>query len=227
MIYTRNLVKGYRSHDVQTSALINVNIDIDEGEFVAVSGPSGSGKSTLFNIIGLLEQPDYGEVFFMNREVGFLSDSQRMKLRRGNIGYLFRQFNLVDELTVFENIELPLLYMNFSRSKRRQMLEKILYDFKLEHMQKNFPGQLSGVQQQITALARATVFNPVLLLADEPTGSLNSSGGNEIMELLSEVNEAGTTVVIFTNSRSDAQKAQRIIQLFDGHVVTDMAQKDN
>lgn len=227
MIHTRNLVKGYRSQEVQTPILINVNIDIGDGEYVAIAGPSGSGKSTLFDIMGLLEQPDEGEVFFRGREVSSLSDKHRKNLRRGHIGYVFRQFHLVDELTVVENIELPLLYMDVSRRQRKQMVEKVLYGFKLEHIRKSFPRQLTGLQQQITALARATVFNPSLLLADEPTGNLNSSGGNEILELLSTINESGTTVVVFTNSMSDAQKTQRIIQLFDGHVVTDMAQKGN
>jgi putative ABC transport system ATP-binding protein len=227
MIHTRNLVKSYRSQEVQTPVLINVNIDIGDGEYVAIAGPSGSGKSSLFNIMGLLEQPDEGEIFFMGREVSSLNDRQRMNLRRGNIGYVFREFNLVDELSVVQNIELPLLYMDLSRKQRKKMLEKSLYDFKLEHIRKNFPGQLTGLQQQITALARATVFNPSLLLADEPTGNLNSTSGNEIFELLSGINESGTTVVVFTNSISDAQKTQRIIQLFDGHVVTDLAQKVN
>lgn len=227
MIHTRNLVKGYRSQEVQTPVLINVNIDIGDGEYVSIFGPSGSGKSTLFDIMGLLEQPDEGELFFMGREVSTLSDKHRMNLRRGHIGYVFRQFNLVDELTVVENIELPLLYMDISRKQRKEMVEKTLYGFKLEHIRKSFPRQLTGLQQQVTALARATVYNPPLLLADEPTGNLNSTGGNEILELLSEVNESGTTVVVFTNSASDAQKTQRIIQLFDGHVVTDMAQKGN
>ena len=227
MVNTRDLVKGYGSQEVHTPVLINVNIDIADGEYVAIAGPSGSGKSTLFNIMGLLEQPDEGEVLFMGHEVSTLSYKQRMNLRRGHIGYLFRQFNLVDELTVVENVELPLLYMDVSRKQRKEMVEKTLYRFKLQHIRKSFPRQLTGLQQQITALARATVFNPTLLLADEPTGNLNSTSGNEILELLSGVNESGTTVIVFTNSVSDAQKTQRIIQLFDGHVVTDMAQKGN
>jgi putative ABC transport system ATP-binding protein len=227
MIHTRNLVKGYRNHEVETPVLINVNIDIGDGEYVAVAGPSGSGKSTLFNILGLLEQPDQGELFFMGREVSVLSDRYRIKLRRGHIGYVFRQFNLVDELTVAENIELPLLYLSLSRKQRKEMVNESLFRFKLDHIRKSFPRQLTGLQQQVTALARAAVFNPSLLLADEPTGNLNSTGGNEILELLSTINEAGTTVVVFTNSMQDAQKTQRIIQLFDGHVVTDMGQKGN
>lgn len=224
MIHTRNLVKSYRNKLVETPALINVNIDIGDGEFVAVAGHSGSGKTALFNIMGLMELPDAGEVYFMGRELSSLSEKAREKLRRGNIGYVFRQFNLIDEMSVWENIELPLLYLKLSRKERRLMVEEALAQFQLGHIQKYYPQQLTGLQQQTVSLARASVFKPALLLADEPTGDINSSAGNVVMDFLSEINERGITVVVFTNLMQDAHKAQRIIQLHDGHVVTDAAQ---
>ncbi|ASB49665.1 ABC transporter ATP-binding protein [Alkalitalea saponilacus] len=226
MIYTRNLKKLYKSREVETMALINVNIDIDEGEFVAVAGPAGSGKSSLFNILGLLDTPDSGEVFFMGKECSRLSQNKRISLRRGNIGYMFKDFNLVDELSVYNNIELPLLYMPYSRKDRQKMVSEILYKFKLDHKRNNYPEELTRLQQQTVGLARATVYNPKLILADEPAGSLDSTGGGMIFELISSVNEAGTTVIFFTNSISEAQRASRIIRLFDGHIVTEAIQKE-
>lgn len=223
MIHTRDLVKGYHGQEVTTPVLINVNIDVGDGEFVAIAGPSGSGKSTLFNILGLLEAPDAGSIVFRGKEVAGLGEADRLALRRGHIAYVFRQFNLVDELSVAENVALPLLYLKMKRSERRERVEEALGRFGLGHISRRFPRQLSGLQQQMTALARATVFQPTLLLADEPTGNLNSAGGSAVMEALSAINEAGTTLVLFTNSMQEAQKARRIIQLFDGHVVTDHA----
>ncbi|WP_044117763.1 ABC transporter ATP-binding protein [Alkaliflexus imshenetskii] len=221
MIHTRNLIKVYRSHNVENVALINVNIDIGDNEFVSVTGPSGCGKSSLFNILGLMETPDSGEVFFMNREVSQLPDRQRLLLRRGLIGFVFKDFQLVDELTVFENIELPLIYLDYSKKERRKMVQDVLNRYKISHKYNVYPSHLTGLQKQITALARATVFKPKLLLADEPTGSLDSTAGGEIMELLSGINEDGITIVLFTNSMNIAQRAQRVIQLFDGHVVSE------
>jgi putative ABC transport system ATP-binding protein len=221
IVHTRNLVKVYRSYEVEITALINVNIDIGENEYVAVAGPSGSGKSSLFKILGLLEGPDSGEVYFMNSEVGSLSENERTGLRRGKVGYVFRDINLVDELNVFENIELPLIYMKLSRRERHNLVDEVLEKYRIGHKSNMYPNKLTGLQQQIVALARATVYNPTLLLADEPTGNLDSSAGGEIMELISRLNEEGTTVVFFTNSMPEAQRAHRIIQLFDGHVVTE------
>lgn len=224
MIHTRNLVKVYRNGFVETPALSNVNLDVGKGEFVAVFGPSGSGKTSLFNILGLLDNPTSGEVFFMGREVGSLPERQRTRIRRGNIGFVFQHFNLVDELTVQENIELPMIYHNLSLKERRHRLMEVMERFRLSHKRHEYPRQLTNLQQQTVALARSVVFNPGLLLADEPTGDLDSASGTEIMELLSMVNEHGIAVVLFTHSLREAQKAQRMVQVFDGHIVTQGSQ---
>lgn len=224
MIHTRNLVKVYRNGFVETPALSNVNLDVGKGEFVAVFGPSGSGKTSLFNILGLLDNPTSGEVFFMGREVGSLPERQRTRIRRGNIGFVFQHFNLVDELTVQENIELPMIYHNLSLKERRYRLMEALERFRLSHKRHEYPRQLTNLQQQTVALARSVVFNPGLLLADEPTGDLDSASGTEIMELLSMVNEHGIAVVLFTHALREAQKAQRMVQVFDGHIVTEGSQ---
>lgn len=219
MIHTRNLVKAYRNGFVEIPALSNVNLDIGKGEYVAVLGPSGSGKTSLFNILGLLESPTSGEVFFRGREVGSLPERQRTRIRRGNIGFLFQDFNLVEELTVEENIGLPMIYQNFSVKERKNRINEILERFRLGHKRRDFPRQLTNLQQQTVAIARSVVYGPELLLADEPTGDLDSASGAEVMDLLSMVNEQGLTLVLFTHSRQEAQKAQRIVHLFDGHVV--------
>lgn len=224
MIHTRNLVKVYRNGFVETPALSNVNLDVGRGEYVAVFGPSGSGKTSLFNILGLLDSPTTGEVFFMGREVGSLPERQRTRIRRGNIGFVFQHFNLVDELTVQENIELPMIYHNLSLKERRYRLMEAMEKFRLSHKRHEYPRQLTNLQQQTVALARSVVFNPGLLLADEPTGDLDSASGTEIMELLSMVNEHGVSVVLFTHSLREAQKAHRIVQVFDGHIVTEGSQ---
>lgn len=224
MIHTRNLVKVYRNGFVETPALSNVNLDVGKGEYVAVFGPSGSGKTSLFNILGLLDNPTSGEVFFMGREVGSLPERQRTRIRRGNIGFVFQHFNLIDELTVQENIELPMIYHNLSLKERRYRLMEAMERFRLSHKRHEYPRQLTNLQQQTVALARSVVFNPGLLLADEPTGDLDSASGTEIMELLSMVNEHGISVVLFTHSLREAQKAQRMVQLFDGHIVTEGSQ---
>lgn len=225
MIKTQDLVKVFRTEEVETTALNNVNLEVKQGEFVAIMGPSGCGKSTLLNIIGLLDNPTGGEFYFNDTEVSKFKEKQRTNLRKANIGFVFQSFNLIDELTVFENVELPLLYMNVPSSERRKKVEAVLERMKISHRKNHFPQQLSGGQQQRVAIARAVVANPKLILADEPTGNLDSANGEEVMELLSELNREGTTVVMVTHSPTDAEKAHRIVQLFDGHIVTENVKK--
>ena len=225
MIQTKELVKIFRTDEVETTALNKVNLEVNSGEFVAIMGPSGCGKSTLLNIIGLLDNPSSGELFFDGNEVGKFKERQRTNLRKGNIGFVFQSFNLIDELTVYENVELPLLYMNVSSSERKKKVYEVLDRMKIAHRKKHFPQQLSGGQQQRVAIARAVVTRPKLILADEPTGNLDSANGEEVMALLTELNQAGTTIIIVTHSPSDAEKAHRIVQLFDGHIVTENIKK--
>jgi len=225
MIKTQDLVKVFRTEEVETTALNNVSLEVKPGEFVAIMGPSGCGKSTLLNIIGLLDNPSGGEFYFNGTEVSKFKEKQRTNLRKANIGFVFQSFNLIDELTVFENVELPLLYMNVPSSERRKKVEAVLERMKISHRKNHFPQQLSGGQQQRVAIARAVVANPKLILADEPTGNLDSANGEEVMELLSELNREGTTVVMVTHSPTDAEKAHRIVQLFDGHIVTENVKK--
>lgn len=225
MIKTKDLVKVFRTDEVETTALNKVNLDVTSGEFVAVMGPSGCGKSTLLNILGLLDNPTSGELMFGGEEVSRYRERQRTNLRKGNIGFVFQSFNLIDELTVFENVELPLLYMNVSASERKEKVNKVLERMKIAHRRKHFPQQLSGGQQQRVAIARAVVIKPKLILADEPTGNLDSANGEEVMNLLTELNNDGTTIVMVTHSPSDAEKAHRIVQLFDGHIVTENIKK--
>lgn len=221
MIKTVELTKVFRTDEVETTALNKVNMEISKGEFVAIMGPSGCGKSTLLNIIGLLDNPSSGQLYFLDREVSGFSERNRTSLRKSNIGFVFQSFNLIDELNVFENVELPLLYQRVSGSERRRRVEEVLDRMKISHRKKHFPQQLSGGQQQRVAIARAVVSRPHLILADEPTGNLDSANGEEVMNLLSELNQEGTTVVMVTHSPTDADKAHRIIQLFDGHIVTE------
>ena len=221
MITTKNLMKIYRTEDVETTALDSVNIAINEGEFVSIMGPSGCGKSTLLNIIGLLDNPSKGELWINGTEVAKFSEKNRTSLRKGNIGFVFQSFNLIDELTVYENVELPLLYLKVSASERRKKVEDVLERMKITHRKKHFPQQLSGGQQQRVAIARAVVTKPKLILADEPTGNLDSANGEEVMNLLSELNNDGTTIVMVTHSPTDAERAHRIVHLFDGQVVTE------
>lgn len=221
MIKTVNLTKVYRTEEVETTALDQVNIDIKEGEFVAIMGPSGCGKSTLLNILGLLDNPSGGEFHFGEKEVSGFSERQRADLRKSNIGFVFQSFNLIDELTVFENIELPLIYLKVPASERKERVSQAMERMQIRHREKHFPQQLSGGQQQRVAVARAVIANPRLILADEPTGNLDSTHGQEVMSLLSSLNEAGTTIVMVTHSPSDAEYAHRIIHLFDGQVVTE------
>lgn len=226
MINTKNLIKVFRTDEVETTALNNVNLEINKGEFVAIMGPSGCGKSTLLNIIGLLDNPSEGELHFNGFQVENYTERQRTNLRKENIGFVFQSFNLIDELTVFENVELPLLYMKVSGSERKRRVNEALERMNIAHRAKHFPQQLSGGQQQRVAIARAVISNPKLILADEPTGNLDSANGEEVMNLLTQLNEEGTTIVMVTHSPSDADRSHRIIQLFDGHVVTEnMRQK--
>lgn len=221
MIKTIELTKVFRTDEVETTALNKVNLDINGGEFVAVMGPSGCGKSTLLNILGLLDNPTSGELYFNGQEVGRFSERNRTNLRKGNMGFVFQSFNLIDELNVYENVELPLLYLRESASSRRKKVEEVLDRMKITHRKKHFPQQLSGGQQQRVAIARAVVTRPGLILADEPTGNLDSANGEEVMSLLTELNKDGTTIVMVTHSPSDAEYSHRIVQLFDGHVVTE------
>ncbi|MDR0697642.1 MAG: ABC transporter ATP-binding protein [Tannerella sp.] len=221
MIKTIDLQKVFRTIEVETWALNNVGLEIKEGEFVAIMGPSGCGKSTLLNILGLLDNPTGGQYFLNGTEVSGYNESQRTKLRKGVIGFVFQSFNLIDELTVFENIELPLLYMGVSSGERKKKVEQAMERMQITHREKHFPQQLSGGQQQRVAIARAVVANPKLILADEPTGNLDSRNGEEVMNLLTELNNDGTTIVMVTHSRHDAGYADRIINLFDGKLVSE------
>lgn len=221
MIKIEQLSKIFRTEEVETSALHQVDITIRKGDFVAVMGPSGCGKSTLLNIIGLLDNPTGGSYYFDGQEVGSLHERQRTKLRRGMVGFIFQSFNLIDELNVFENVELPLNYLNLEATERKNRVNEILERMKLGHRAKHFPQQLSGGQQQRVAIARAVVARPALVLADEPTGNLDSRNGIEVMHMLTELNRAGTTIIMVTHSRHDAGYAHRVINLFDGQIVTE------
>ncbi|MEA5128494.1 MAG: ABC transporter ATP-binding protein [Proteiniphilum sp.] len=219
MIKTENLQKIFRTEEVETWALSEVSIEINDGEFVAVMGPSGCGKTTLLNILGLLDNPTGGKYFLNGTDVSKFTENQRTSLRKGVIGFVFQSFNLIDELNVYENIELPLLYMRIPASERKQRVKEAMNRMAISHREKHFPQQLSGGQQQRVAIARAVVANPKLILADEPTGNLDSKNGAEVMNLLGDLNREGTTIVMVTHSQHDAGYAGRIINLFDGKVV--------
>jgi len=221
MIQTENLKKVYRAEEVETIALNGVGLNIESGEFVSVMGPSGCGKSTLLNILGLLDTPTDGSHTFNGTDVSDYSERQRAKMRKGNIGFVFQSFNLIDELTVYENVELPLLYLNTPSAERTERVEAALDRVQMTHRKGHFPQQLSGGQQQRVAVARAVVADPKLILADEPTGNLDSTNGTQVMNLLSELNEAGTTIVMVTHSPADAEYSGRTIHLFDGKVVSE------
>jgi putative ABC transport system ATP-binding protein len=225
MLKTNQLVKIFKTDEIETTALNKVNLEVQKGEFVAIMGPSGCGKSTLLNIVGLLDNPTSGELHFNDTEVSKFKEKQRTELRKANVGFVFQSFNLIDELTVYENVELPLLYLKESATERKKKVEAVLDRMKIAHRRKHFPQQLSGGQQQRVAIARAVVANPKLILADEPTGNLDSANGEEVMKLLSELNKEGTTIVMVTHSPSDAEYAHRIVQLFDGHIVTENIKK--
>jgi len=219
MIKITDLQKFYRTEEVETVALNNLSIEVQKGEFVAVMGPSGCGKSTLLNIIGLLDDLDEGSYKFNDIEVAHFNERKRSDLRKHNIGFVFQSFNLIDELTVFENVELPLIYTKVPAAERKKRVEEVLEKVQIMHRRNHFPQQLSGGQQQRVAVARAVVNNPKLILADEPTGNLDSNNGNEVMQLLTELNEQGTTIVMVTHSEHDARYSDRIIRMLDGQVV--------
>lgn len=219
MIKISNLQKYYRTEEIETIALNELSMHIKQGEFVAVMGPSGCGKSTLLNIIGLLDDLDDGSYVFNGTEVAKYKERKRADLRKNNIGFVFQSFNLIDELSVYENVELPLIYTNVPAKERKERVEAVLEKVQIMHRRNHFPQQLSGGQQQRVAVARAVVNNPKLILADEPTGNLDSNNGNEVMELLTELNEAGTTIVMVTHSEHDAKFADRIIRMLDGQVI--------
>lgn len=225
MIKTENLVKKYLTDEVETTALNHLNIEIHEGDFVAVMGASGCGKSTLLNILGLLDKPSSGKHLFNGIEVGSLSEKKRSEMRRDTIGFVFQSFNLIDELSVFENVELPLVYQKIAKGERKDRVENVLQKMGIGHRAKHFPQQLSGGQQQRVAVARAVVNEPKLILADEPTGNLDSHHGNEVMDLLTSLNSLGTTVLMVTHSHHDAAFARRLIRLLDGEVVAENEQQ--
>ena len=219
MLKVENLQKSFFTEEIETVALNGVSFEVKEGEFVAIMGPSGCGKSTLLNILGLLDNPTGGSYRLLDQEVGGLKEKERTAFRKGNIGFVFQSFNLIDELSVAENVELPLIYMGVKPSERKERVKKMLDRMNISHRAGHFPQQLSGGQQQRVAIARALVSNPKLILADEPTGNLDSKNGRDVMATLKALNEAGTTIVMVTHSQKDAQYANRVINLFDGLVV--------
>lgn len=221
MIKIEHLSKVFRTEEVETTALNDVSLHVKQGEFVAIMGPSGCGKSTLLNIIGLLDNPTDGNYYFNGMEVGHLKEKQRTQVRKGNIGFVFQSFNLIDELNVYENVELPLIYLKKKASEKKELVTAILNRMNISHRVKHFPQQLSGGQQQRVAIARAVVAAPKLILADEPTGNLDSKNGAEVMNLLTELNREGTTIVMVTHSQHDAAYAHRVVHLFDGQIVTE------
>ena len=222
MIKFENLTNVFRTEEIETTALAGVSFEIKDGEFVAIMGPSGCGKSTLMNILGLLDNPTSGSYELLGKEVASLKEKDRTKFRKGNIGFVFQSFNLIDELNVYDNIELPLRYLNISATERKEKVNAIMQRMNISHRAKHFPQQLSGGQQQRVAIARAVVAGPKLILADEPTGNLDSKNGKEVMDLLSELNNDGTTIVMVTHSQRDAAVARRTIDLFDGKIVSDV-----
>jgi putative ABC transport system ATP-binding protein len=226
MIQTKDLKKVYLTEEVETTALNNVNLNVKEGEYVAIMGPSGCGKSTLLNVLGMIDKPSGGEYLFLGEEVGGYSERQRANLRKNNIGFVFQSFNLIDELTVYENVELPLLYLGYSSSERKKRVNEVLEQMEIIARTSHFPQQLSGGQQQRVAVARAIVARPKLILADEPTGNLDSAHGEEVMRIVGELHEAGTTIVMVTHSPAYAEYANRIIHLFDGHIVSENIQEE-
>ena len=221
IIKTEKLKKVYRTDEVQTTALNDVQIEINQGEFVSIMGPSGCGKSTLMNILGMIDSPSEGSYYFMDQEVGGLSERNRSEVRKNNLGFVFQSFNLIDELTVFENVELPMLYTKVPSGERKKRTEALLEEMNMMHRRNHFPQQLSGGQQQRVAVARAIVNNPKLILADEPTGNLDSNNGDDVMKILADLNTKGTTIVMVTHSQYCAEFGNRIIRLLDGQVVTE------
>ena len=222
MLKVEDLKKSFLTEEVETIALNGVSFEVKEGEFVAIMGPSGCGKSTLLNILGLLDNPTEGSYKLLDKEVGKLKEKDRTMFRKGNIGFVFQSFNLIDELSVEENVELPLIYMGVKHSERKERVKKMLERMSISHRTRHFPQQLSGGQQQRVAIARALVSNPKLILADEPTGNLDSKNGQDVMQLLKELNDEGTTIIMVTHSQHDASYASRVICMLDGKIVTDV-----
>jgi len=225
MLKIENLTKIFRTEEVETTALNSVSLQVEKGEFVAIMGPSGCGKSTLLNILGLLDNPTSGKYFLDGKEVGSLKEKDRTQERKGKIGFVFQSFNLIEEMSVFENVELPLVYMKIPKAERKQRVEAALRRMSISHRAQHFPNQLSGGQQQRVAIARAVVANPKLILADEPTGNLDSKNGLEVMTLLNDLNKEGATIVMVTHSQHDAAFAHKIINLFDGEIVAEVQSK--
>ena len=224
LLKTEKLSKIFRTEEIETIALNQVSLEVNEGEFVAIMGPSGCGKSTLLNILGLLDNPTGGQYYLLGKEVGSLKEKERTQFRKGKIGFVFQSFNLIEELNVFENVELPLIYMRIKAAERKKMVNEILARMNISHRAGHFPQQLSGGQQQRVAIARAVVSNPKIILADEPTGNLDSKNGAEVMQLLTELNKEGTTIVMVTHSKHDASFAHRVINLFDGSIVSSISE---
>ena len=225
MIQITDLKKIFRTEEVETTALNGISLNVNEGEFIAVMGPSGCGKSTLLNIVGLLDNPTSGHYLLDGKEVGNLKEKERTQTRKGNIGFVFQSFNLIDEMTVYENVELPLTYLKVKASERKKRVGETLRKMNISHRANHFPNQLSGGQQQRVAIARAVIANPKLILADEPTGNLDSKNGKDVMDLLTELNREGATIVMVTHSQHDASFAHRIINMFDGQIVTEIEGK--
>ena len=221
IIQTQSLNKIYRTEEVETTALDEVNFQVEEGEFVSIMGPSGCGKSTLLNVIGLIDTIDGGGYFFMDKDVSSFNERQRANVRKGNIGFIFQSFNLIDELTVFENVELPLLYIKVAATERKKRVHAVLERMEIMHRRNHFPQQLSGGQQQRVAVGRAGITNPKGILADEPTGNLDSKNGDEVMNILTQLNESGTTIIMVTHSPTYAEYGNRTVHLFDGKIITE------
>jgi putative ABC transport system ATP-binding protein len=226
MIRLEEITMIFRTDTVETKALNSINFEVKQAEFVAIMGPSGCGKSTLLNIIGLLDNPTEGKYYFIDKEVAKFNERKRADIRKGNIGFVFQNFNLIDELDVYQNIELPLLYLDMKNSERKQRVQKIMEQMNIAHRSRHFPQQLSGGQQQRVAVARAIVANPKLILADEPTGNLDSAHGEEVMNILKELHQNGTTIIMVTHSQRDASYAQRIVNLFDGQIIGENIQQE-
>ena len=226
LIQTEKLTKKFRTSEVETIAVNNLDFEVEEGQFVAIMGPSGCGKTTLLNVLGLLDTPTSGKYILNGKDVTTLGERDRTYLRRGKIGFIFQSFNLIDELTVQENIELPLTYLKIKSEERKQKVLEIMRRMEISHRAKHFPHQLSGGQQQRVAIARAVVSNPDLILADEPTGNLDSKNGVEVMNILTELNEAGTTVVMVTHNQRDAGYAHRVIDMLDGEIISTVINKE-
>lgn len=222
MITLNNIKKVFKTDEVETWALQNVSLEVQDGEFVAIMGPSGCGKSTLLNILGLIDSPSDGTYMLDGQDVSSMSEDKRIDLRKGRLGFVFQSFNLIDELNVFENVELPLLYMNLPKKERRNKVKEVLEHVAMSHRAQHFPSQLSGGQQQRVAIARAVISRPTIILADEPTGNLDSKHGKEVMELLKDLHKEGTTIIMVTHSQHDASYADRIINLFDGEIVSEI-----